>query len=121
MSLLGGEIWLEESFERQDSVHNRWIAHAKRRDMKTAETDRYRLLEKANANGTCIESDEPESGAGGKLPGITTQTLEKWLRSYPVTNECTHFAAIMDPLYGTFVFLERGPEEEEEDESSGSA
>lgn len=114
-TLLGGEMWLDESVERQDSFRNRWLAHAQRRDAKAASIDTPSLLEQANLNGTCVESIVQDFGTRGRIPGITKQTLERWLQSYPVTNECTHFSAIMDPLHGTIVFLERGPDEVDSD------
>lgn len=38
---------------------------------------------------------------------VTESQLVKWVEAWPITNECTHYAAIMDPLAGDFVYLKR--------------
>ncbi|EAU80865.2 hypothetical protein CC1G_03041 [Coprinopsis cinerea okayama7 len=37
------------------------------------------------------------SGMSGKEGGVSVEDVKKWLRTYPVRNECTHFSCIMDP------------------------
>lgn len=43
-------------------------------------------------------------------------TLVGWVQKYPVMNECTHFACLMDPRTGTVRWIERGVESQSEDE-----
>jgi hypothetical protein len=127
-NLLGGEIWLEESIERQDVLRRQWVAHTHRGGSSSADNVKVNGTSsavngdrKSEYKGTCVDTVASlEAEAAGKdrtsqkmAPGITRQTLERWLTTYPVSNECTHFATIMDPMRGTIVFLQRGPEESE--------
>ncbi|KAG8160820.1 hypothetical protein KVR01_009084 [Diaporthe batatas] len=38
---------------------------------------------------------------------VTESQLINWVEAWPITNECTHYATIMDPLVGDFVYLQR--------------
>ncbi|KAL8712373.1 MAG: hypothetical protein Q9225_006950 [Loekoesia sp. 1 TL-2023] len=38
---------------------------------------------------------------------VTTKKLRGWIRKYPITNEQTHFATILDPTTGAIVWVER--------------
>ncbi|KAL8939820.1 MAG: hypothetical protein Q9216_003142 [Gyalolechia sp. 2 TL-2023] len=38
---------------------------------------------------------------------ITSKKLKGWIGKYPITNEETHFAAIMDPAAGTIAWVQR--------------
>ena len=38
---------------------------------------------------------------------ITKETLFRWMQKYPITNEETHFAAVMDPKAGKIVWIKR--------------
>jgi hypothetical protein len=38
---------------------------------------------------------------------VTKQELVRWTTAYPTTNECTHFAAILDPITGQVAWSER--------------
>lgn len=40
---------------------------------------------------------------------VTQEELVRWTTSFPTTNECTHFAAIMDPSTGKVTWSERYP------------
>lgn len=110
--VLGAETWIEESAERQDAMHSRWIAHSKKRQSTpAAATDSSRL------NGVCIRSAAHEAaGDGERVSGITRRSLEQWMTKYPIVNECTHFVTIMDPHTSEILFLERGPDEPIEEE-----
>lgn len=39
--------------------------------------------------------------------GVTLTTLRKWIEGYPVCNEVTHFACIMDPSQGVFRWVRK--------------
>jgi hypothetical protein len=39
--------------------------------------------------------------------GVTLTTLRKWIETYPVCNEVTHFACIMDPREGVFRWVRK--------------
>ncbi|KAK4075436.1 uncharacterized protein Triagg1_4557 [Trichoderma aggressivum f. europaeum] len=83
-SILGMEALVEESEERKDCILGKWTALAKRqqRDLKR--------------------------GKGRESPAIFEQTLQRWVKTYPIMNECTHFGCILDPGTGTIRWLERG-------------
>jgi hypothetical protein len=58
------------------------------------------------------EEEEEEEEEVNNEPGeiaATTREVIKWLSTYPVTNETTHFAAIMDPTEGKVVWMRRYP------------
>lgn len=83
-SILGMEALVEESEERKDCILGKWTALAKRqqRDFKR--------------------------GKGRESPATFEQTLQRWVKTYPIMNECTHFGCILDPGTGTIRWLERG-------------
>ncbi|KAK4076215.1 NAAA-beta domain-containing protein [Trichoderma simmonsii] len=91
-SILGMETLVEESEERKDCILSKWTALAKR------------------------QQREFKRGKGRESPAIFEQTLQKWVKAYPIMNECTHFGCIMDPGTGTIRWLERGVEDIEESE-----
>ncbi|KAF2422727.1 hypothetical protein EJ08DRAFT_672714 [Tothia fuscella] len=49
-------------------------------------------------------------GKGQEDASITQKQLEKWTGTYPTANECTHYAAIMDPTKGEIVWCRRWKE-----------
>lgn len=91
-SILGMETLVEESEERKDCILGKWTALAKR------------------------QQREFKRGKGRESPAIFEQTLQKWVKAYPIMNECTHFGCILDPGTGTIRWLERGVEDLEENE-----
>lgn len=50
----------------------------------------------------CVVED-----AWGKNKRATLKTLIKWLNTWPVKNECTHFACLMSPLTGSLLWVKR--------------
>lgn len=69
-----------------------------------------------------IDKDPGESDAldGGDVDlGVSVQQDDviEWLGTWPVTNECTHFAVIMDPKKGKLVWLKRFLESVENEDS----
>ena len=74
-----------------------------------------------NAVIKAVDKDPGESDAldGGDADlGVSVKRHEviKWLGAWPVTNECTHFAVVMDPKEGKVVWLKRflGPIENDQ-------
>ncbi|KAL6805802.1 beta subunit of N-acylethanolamine-hydrolyzing acid amidase domain-containing protein [Trichoderma sp. SZMC 28012] len=86
-AILGMETLVEESEERKDCILSKWTALAKR------------------------QQREFKRGKGRESPAIFEQTLQKWVKAYPIMNECTHFGCILDPGTGTIRWLERGVED----------
>lgn len=96
-SLLGLETFVEESEERRACVHKKWTSMCSKQMSKQLRDGVY--------------ADELVG------PSVREETLKRWLRAYPVMNECTHFMCVMDPHAGTIRFLEKGSYvESEEDE-----
>lgn len=46
-------------------------------------------------------------GASEDEVRVSQSEVVKWLEEYPVTNECTHFATVMDPKVGEIVWVRR--------------
>lgn len=69
---------LDESIDRKSCLENRW---------RTTST----LRRKGSRKEDCV----------------TIEDLQKWMGMYPTVNECTHFAAIMDPKEGDVVWCRR--------------
>lgn len=63
-------------------------------------TDRKRcvvdLWNKATRKGV-------KKGSGISLAGVKESAVAKWVDSFPITNEETHFACVMDPRIGQFL------------------
>ncbi|KAL7896285.1 beta subunit of N-acylethanolamine-hydrolyzing acid amidase domain-containing protein [Trichoderma sp. SZMC 28014] len=89
-SILGMESLVEESEERKDCIVSKWTALAKRNERKLKE------------------------GRGRESLAIFEHTLQKWVRTFPIMNECTHFGCIVDPGTGTIRWIERGVEDPED-------
>ncbi|UKZ69223.1 uncharacterized protein TrAtP1_010233 [Trichoderma atroviride] len=88
--ILGMESLVEESEERKDCILSRWTALAKRQER------------------------ELKKGRGRESLAIYERTLQKWVRAFPIMNECTHFGCIMDPGTGAIRWIERGVEDLED-------
>lgn len=95
-AILGMETLVEESKERKDCILSKWTALARRQER------------------------ELRRGRGRESPAIFEQTLQRWVKSYPIMNECTHFGCILDPGTGTIRWLERGVQDLEDSETGGS-
>lgn len=100
------DAWLSQSAEREIFVSDSWAAHSRISDYKRS-VDYQETREEPARNGSCISLISRQSQGQNVTVGITRQTLQKWMSSYPVFNEYTHFATIMDPLSGDVVYLER--------------
>ncbi|OHE92556.1 hypothetical protein CORC01_12135 [Colletotrichum orchidophilum] len=103
--IMGSEVWLEESEERQHALHEKWIDHIR---AITRDAD---ATWKARQNGICQDIEiEAEVDDPIEMPGIGEAKLREWVSTYPTTNESTHFMCIMDSLTGEIRWISRGPE-----------
>ncbi|KAH6907663.1 beta subunit of N-acylethanolamine-hydrolyzing acid amidase-domain-containing protein [Coprinopsis sp. MPI-PUGE-AT-0042] len=55
------------------------------------------LLEDSVERKECLVSMWRGRQERGKRDGASLEQVKRWLRTYPVRNECTHFSCIMDP------------------------
>ncbi|KAI1491333.1 beta subunit of N-acylethanolamine-hydrolyzing acid amidase-domain-containing protein [Biscogniauxia mediterranea] len=99
------EGWIEESTDRLACIEKKWERHSKKFQPGDAST-----ATKDGQVRSRVSRDKPKMLS---TPSITEGTLQKWITAHPTTNECTHFATIMDPIAGDFRWLKRGPIEEE--------
>jgi hypothetical protein len=89
-TILGMDAFLEESEERLDCIQKKWKSLVKRQEKKRRE----------QGDGKEGESIEPVM--------VREKTLQGWVNSYPIMNECSHFGCVMDSKTGTIRWLERG-------------
>ncbi|OLN96233.1 Acid ceramidase 2 [Colletotrichum chlorophyti] len=101
--VLGDEVWLEESEERQQALLDKWIKHAR------ATTSDAAARWRARQNGICVNGLVPLVPETDKLRGVSEAQLRDWVAASPTTNEATHFSCLMDPRTGKVTWLERGP------------
>lgn len=88
ISLGMGDL-LAESTDRKACISTKW-ANAVKRAKRNAKT----MGEEA-AKGWTEEQYE----------GVQQRTIIRWTQEYPTTNEETHYACVMDPKKGEFVWL----------------
>lgn len=81
-SAAGLDEFLDESVDRLDCISKRW----------------YRKVARARAH---VKTGDPQDEVGVAL---TQDELTGWLRKYPTTNECTHYASVLRPADGTVVW-----------------
>lgn len=87
---------------------------------KLAVTGMSELVEESQDRKQCIESKwkkadaafrrrrkDASRGDADAAMSVTESQLVKWVEAWPITNESTHYAAIMDPVAGDFIYLER--------------
>lgn len=90
------------------------------KNAKLAVTGMNELVEDSQHRTQCIESKWKEAEAKFRrrrtyankeeaeaAMSLTESQLINWVEARPITNECTHYATIMDPLVGDFVYLKR--------------
>lgn len=75
---VGMELMLEESQDRMDGIAHRWRSVVRRQAAKTS--------------GPPWTEGDLDTGVG-----VTEATVVRWIEEWPVSNECTHFACLMDP------------------------
>jgi len=80
-------------------------------EMIADSTERQTLLEKKWSKAErAFKKNQP--GTSTEEMYVTQNELSTWLQDYPITNESTHFACIMDPSRGEVVWLRRWKEME---------
>ncbi|KAK1998025.1 hypothetical protein LX36DRAFT_681303 [Colletotrichum falcatum] len=90
------KYWLDESENRQRALEEKWLQH-----IAAVAKEAGAELQGQN-NGLCLDGDIAEDfGRDIGVPGVDEAMLQQWVKTYPTTNECTHFACIMDPASGT--------------------
>ncbi|KAF2096129.1 hypothetical protein NA57DRAFT_14112, partial [Rhizodiscina lignyota] len=79
-------------------------------------TDLQDLLDESIDRKQCMEARWKKAVRrfGKKHPGTTDEDVfvgiedvVRWVRRWPVTNECTHFACVMDPVEGEILWVRR--------------
>jgi hypothetical protein len=90
--ILEMEVFIEESEDRRACFQKKWDCLMRRH-------------EKWN------ETLENKETFELKPPMVREDRLREWVRAFPIMNECTHFACLMDAKTGTIRFLERGSED----------
>jgi hypothetical protein len=63
-----------------------------------------RWLIKDSKQRRCVVEDAWRKSKGAT---ITLKTIMKWLKTWPVKNECTHFACVMSPSTGCVLWVKR--------------
>jgi hypothetical protein len=86
LAITGMSELVEESQDRKRGMESKW---------KKSEAAFRRRRKNAN-----LGNSESEMS-------VTEPLLIKWVEEWPITNESTHYATIMDPLAGDFVYLKR--------------
>ncbi|KAF3479549.1 uncharacterized protein GIQ15_06525 [Arthroderma uncinatum] len=116
------------SSERRCYMQNAWEekVQAAKRVSKTEDSGNEATI---GSSSTCRDSVTPRTDAGQRTcsskstkecsVGVlsdsslehqvtaTPSEVSKWITEYPVTNEMTHFSAIMDPTLGTVAWVKR--------------
>lgn len=83
---VGMEEIIDESEERLDCITAKWVSQVHKTERRSR-----------SARG--IRSLQPEADTT-----VSEREVIKWVSAYPTTNECTHFAVIMDPKGGNVVW-----------------
>lgn len=86
---IGMQDLIEESVDRKQCLVNRWENHVRQQKRRN---ERIEARNKGAARDGSVEHG---------IRGVTLKDLRSWILEYPVCNEDTHFACIMDPDDGT--------------------
>lgn len=86
LAVTGMNELVEESQDRKQCIESKW---------KKAEAAFQRRRKNAN------------QGNPDTAMSVTESQLVKWVEAWPITNESTHYATVMDPVAGDFVYLKR--------------
>ncbi|KAK2024108.1 hypothetical protein LX32DRAFT_570476, partial [Colletotrichum zoysiae] len=101
--IIGDDDWLDESETRQRALENKWLRHLQ------AATKEAGVELKGQGNGLCLDAHTPaDSDTYTEVPGVDEAMLQQWVKTYPTTNDYTHFACIMDPASGAIRWISRG-------------
>ncbi|CRJ97164.1 hypothetical protein BN1723_009504 [Verticillium longisporum] len=101
-TLLGAELFLEDSNERMDMMQQQWLLHT-----VGSRNDSHSETEKDEPNGQCL-GEGTEHREVRPTKGVREKALQAWMMEFPIINECTHYACIMDPQTGGIRWIERG-------------
>jgi hypothetical protein len=94
-SITGMDELVEESTERRACVQRKWDSLKARQEKKFRERE----------------------GREEEVVSVREETLKGWIKADPVMNESTHFACILDPKMGRIRFLERGVEDDSDEDA----
>ena len=98
--------WLKDSENRRDNMVGKWQGHV----MK------HYLAANAPNGGSPGGAGGPGALLPAKVePSVAQSTLRTWINEAPITNDCTHFSCIMDPIMGEIRWI-RGPNLQRQDE-----
>ena len=89
----GLDEFLDESEERLKCISNRWKRLVSRKQKEGVQTGRNETLEDVAARTS-----------------LSPNRIIDWIAKYPTTNECTHFATVLDPKGGSVVWCRAYPE-----------
>jgi hypothetical protein len=81
VDMIGMEDIIEESTERKECVERNWMEARKIR---------------VNENWTTADH-----------VAVELKEVQRWMGQYPIANECTHFACVMDPMNGQITWVRR--------------
>ncbi|KAJ5462744.1 hypothetical protein N7475_007688 [Penicillium sp. IBT 31633x] len=106
---------IEESKERQASMQGKWDCRVqdhvsfqrelRRRRIKETSLPRSRPIHLRWKRNTEMGWEDPP----GSEVSITLGTVLSWLFAYPIVNEDTHYAVLMDPVEGRFIYAGQFP------------
>ena len=69
-----------------------------------------------------VQARPRKNGAGGETASsITVQEVVNWLETWPITNESTHFACVMNPRDGTVGWVRWWSEPRQDPNSTSEA
>lgn len=116
---------IEESNERYDCMATKWD-DVVQEHMRVRQTeDRKPQPPRRRSNRLSLRSRKEQEevqnaqknpvDATDENPSITAFKAKQWLTTYPVLNECTHYAVLMMPSTGTVVWARRFTSEMWED------
>lgn len=89
----GFDEFLDESEDRLRCISNRW----------------QRLVTRKHKEATRLGKGMSREATAAQT-SLNRQQVIDWVSRYPTTNECTHFATVMDPKDGTVVWCRAYPE-----------
>lgn len=123
---------LDESEDRRNCMVRKWQAKLRKerraqeaavqssRQAASAEPTRTRTMRSGDRSfdsidhqdriafvSTVVDHNEAALHDIEQTMTVTREELIKWTTSFPTTNECTHFATILDPSTGTVLWAQR--------------
>ena len=108
---------IDESVERRDCIAGKWQSKVRKAERKRRRETRKlnsRKQDTPNAPAGSISdatnaatNDVSKSTALKDAVTVTQAEVIEWVSAWPTTNECTHFAAVLDPLAGQVAWANR--------------